>query len=76
MVTLQDLIHHLEVGAGMRSINRTLRIVYCGLGLLILTAAYDLRAYRNLGTQEAMDSAQLGRTLPRARVSARCIYAR
>src|SRR5579862_2545738 len=63
MVTLQDLIHHLEVGAGLRSINRTMRFICCGLGLLILLAAYDLRAYRNLSSQEAMDSAQLGRNL-------------
>lgn len=63
MVTLQDLIHHLEVGAGMRSLNRTVRVVCCVLGLLILWAAYDLRAFRNLSTQEAMDSAQLAHNL-------------
>ena len=63
MVTLQDLIHHLEVGAGMRSLNRGMRII-CGVfGLIILVAAYDLRAYRNLSTQEAMDSAQLAHNL-------------
>ncbi len=63
MVTLQDLIHHLEVGAGMRYLNRSMRIVLCALGVLILVAAYDLRAYRNLSTQEAMDAAQLAHNL-------------
>jgi hypothetical protein len=63
MVTLQDLIHHLEVGQGLRSINRTMRVICCVLGILLLVAAYNLRAFRNLSTQEAMDSAQLGRNL-------------
>jgi len=63
MVTLQDLIHHLEVGAGMRYINRTMRFVLCALGLGVLIVAYDVRAFRNLSTQEAMDSAQLAHNL-------------
>ncbi|HLH53878.1 MAG TPA: glycosyltransferase family 39 protein [Verrucomicrobiae bacterium] len=63
MVTLQDLIHHLEVGEGMRSFNRVMRIVSCVFAVLILVAAYDLRAYRNFSTQEAMDSAQLARNI-------------
>jgi 4-amino-4-deoxy-L-arabinose transferase-like glycosyltransferase len=63
MVTLQDLIHHLEHGAGMRFINRSMRLVLCALGLIFLLAAYDLRAFRNMSTQEAMDSAQLAHNL-------------
>jgi hypothetical protein len=67
MVTLQDLIHHLEVGAGMQSFNRFFRWVGAIAGVLLLLMAYDLRAYRNLATQEAMDSAQLGRNLAEGR---------
>src|SRR5690348_12675932 len=63
MVTLQDLIHHLEVGAGMQSLNRGMRIICSVFGLIILLGVYDLRAYRNLSTQEAMDSAQLAHNL-------------
>jgi hypothetical protein len=63
MVTLQDLIHYLEVGSGMKFFNRTMRTIVCVLGVLFLLVAYDLRAYRNLSTQEAMDSVQLARNL-------------
>jgi 4-amino-4-deoxy-L-arabinose transferase-like glycosyltransferase len=63
MVTLQDLIHHLEVGAGMTSFNRTMRWVTGFMAVVLVLVAYDLRAYRNLATQEAMDTAQLGRNL-------------
>jgi hypothetical protein len=63
MVTLQDLIHHIELGAGMRYLNQTMRLILCALGLLILVVAYDLRAFRNMATQEAMDSAQLAHNL-------------
>src|SRR5215472_12609292 len=63
MVTLQDLIHHLEVGAGLRQVNRSFRFFFCAVGLLLLVLAYDLRAFRNMSTQEAMDTAQLARNL-------------
>jgi hypothetical protein len=63
MVTLQDLIHHMEHGAGMRFLNRTVGLVFCALGLLLLIVAYDLCAFRNMATQEAMDSAQLAHNL-------------
>jgi hypothetical protein len=63
MVTLQDVIHHLEVGAGLRQVNRSVRFLCCAVGLLILVIAYDLRAFRNMSTQEAMDTAQLARNL-------------
>jgi len=63
MVRLQDIIHHFEVGAGSRSINRSFRIAVCVVGVLSLIAAYDLRAFRNFSTKEAMDSAQLARNL-------------
>lgn len=63
MVTLQDLIHHMELGSGMRFLNRTLVMVLCAMGLLVLVVAYNLCAFRNLATQEAMDSAQLAHNL-------------
>ncbi len=62
-MTLQDLIHHMEVGAGMRYLNRTVLFVLCALGVLIVLVGYDLRAFRNLASAEAMDSAQLARNL-------------
>jgi len=60
---LQTLIHHLEVGAGMRVFGRSMRIGLGILGALVLAAMDDLRAYRNMSTQEAMDSAQLARNI-------------
>lgn len=63
MVTLQDLIHHMELGTGGRVLNRVVTLAVCALGVLILMAAYDLRAFRNLASQEAMDSAQVARNL-------------
>ena len=67
MVTLQDLIHHLEVGAGMKSFQRVFRWVAWIAGVLLLVCAYDLRAYRNFSTQEAMDSAQVAHNLAQGR---------
>jgi hypothetical protein len=63
MATLQDVIHHFEVGAGTRSINRWLRFFACVVGLILLMGAYDLRVYRNFSTREAMDSAQVAHNL-------------
>jgi len=63
MATLQDVIHHFEVGAGTRSVNRWLRFAGCVVGLFLLITVYDLRAYRNFSTQEAMDSAQVAHNL-------------
>jgi len=60
---IQKLIHMLETGRGARYlwfIALTLAIV--GLGFL-----YDARAYRNLATQEAMDSAQVARNIAEGR---------
>jgi hypothetical protein len=53
----QGLIHRLEVGGGMRY----LRIGLAVLALLFLAVLYDTRGYRNMGSQEAMDAAQLAR---------------
>src|SRR5271169_6139934 len=54
---IQKLIHMSEIGRG----PRYLRFFMLGLAVVGLVFVYDLRAYRNLATQEAMDSAQLAR---------------
>lgn len=59
MAVLQNLIHRMEVGGGMRPI-RALVVV---LVLLAMPLLYNWRAFKNLSTQEAMDSAQLARNL-------------
>lgn len=59
MPSLQELIHKLEVGPWMRQI----RIGLAVLALLGLFVGYNWYNFRNLGTQEAMDSAQIGRNL-------------
>jgi hypothetical protein len=56
---IQKTIHLLEVGA----VSRYLRFFLLSLAVVGLAFIYDLRAYRNLATQEAMDSAQLARNL-------------
>ena len=56
---IQKLIHKLEVGAGARY----LRVSRVGLAVVGLALVYDLRAYRNLATPEAMDAAQLARNI-------------
>jgi hypothetical protein len=48
-----------EVGTG----SRYLRFLILGLTVIGLALVYNLRAYRNLATQEAMDSAQLARNI-------------
>jgi hypothetical protein len=59
MEFFQNLIHRLEVGGGMRY----LRIGLSLLAVLFLAVGYNWRAFRNMGTQEAMDSAQLARNI-------------
>jgi len=61
--TIQKLIHKTEVGAA----SRYLRFVLLGLAVVGLAFLYNLRAYRNLATPEAMDSAQLARNLAEGR---------
>ncbi len=56
---IQKLIHMSEVGAG----SRYLRFFMLGLAIVGLALVYNLRGYRNLATQEAMDSAQLARNI-------------
>ncbi len=59
----QEIIHKLEQGGGMR---------YLRLGLAVLAvvgfiAGYNLRAFKNFSTQEAMDAAQVARNLSEGR---------
>jgi hypothetical protein len=56
---IQNLIHKLEVGTG----SRYLRLLVAVLALLALAFLYDVRAYTNFSTPEAMDSAQLARNI-------------
>src|SRR4029078_3352262 len=60
MPIIQDTIHKLEVaGGGMRY----LRVGLATLVVIGATVFYNFRCFRNMGTQEAMDSAQLARNI-------------
>ena len=59
MPFIQDLLHKLEVGGGMRY----LRIGLAALAILLLIVGYNMRAFKNMATQEAMDAAQLARNI-------------
>jgi len=59
MPFLQDWIHELEEGAWARY----LKIVAFILAIVFLMLIYNLCAYRNFATPEAMDTAQLARNL-------------
>jgi len=59
MPILQELIHKLEVGGG----GRFLRIGLALLAVLGGTVWYNFRNFKNMSTQEAMDSAQLARNI-------------
>jgi hypothetical protein len=56
---IQDLLHKLEVGGGIRC----LRWVLAVLAIVLLVGGYNLRAFRNMSTPEAMDAAQLARNI-------------
>ena len=62
MPSVQDWIHKFEQGSG-----RGPRIVFVGLVVAILMLGYNWRCFRNMGTQEAMDSAQVGHNLAQGR---------
>ncbi|MEK7708116.1 MAG: glycosyltransferase family 39 protein, partial [Verrucomicrobiota bacterium] len=59
MKLLQNVIHKLAIGTGLRH----LRVGLACLAVVMLAAGYNWRAARNLGTQEAMDTAQVARNL-------------
>ncbi len=58
-MTLQDIIHYIEVGAG----KRLMRFVLPLLAILGLGFLYDFRGWTNFSAPEAMDSAQLARNI-------------
>lgn len=58
---LQKLIHHFEVGQGAQWVRATA----VGLILVAFAAFYDYRQFHNLARPEAMDAAQLARSLAR-----------
>jgi len=57
--SIQDIIYKLEAGSGMRVVRWALLV----LAILFLVIVYNWRAYRNMATQEAMDTAQLARNI-------------
>jgi hypothetical protein len=58
-VRLQELLHKYEVGAGAYIV----RFAVVVAAVVALALAYDLAEFRNLATQEGMDSAQLARNI-------------
>jgi Dolichyl-phosphate-mannose-protein mannosyltransferase len=63
MPYMQELIHKLEVGPWIRHLKVSLAV----LALLGLFVGYNWRNYRNMGSPEAMDAAQVGRNLSEGR---------
>jgi hypothetical protein len=59
MPFLQEILHRLEVGSGSRFIRTGLAV----LAVVLLIGGYNWRGFRNMATQEAMDTAQLGRNI-------------
>jgi hypothetical protein len=59
MPFLQEVVHKLEVGGG----TRFFRIGLVVLAVGFVTGAYNLRAFKNMASQEAMDAAQLARNI-------------
>src|SRR5215471_14730004 len=63
MPDLQESIHKLEVAGGMRHLKLGLVII----GIVTVIALYNIQSFKNMGTQEAMDSAQLARNIAEGR---------
>jgi hypothetical protein len=63
MPIIQDTIHKLEVGGGMRYLRFGLPL----LAVIVVTTLYNFRAYRNMSNQEAMDAGQLARNIAHGR---------
>ena len=59
MPRLHDFIYGLEEGVG----KRWLRLAAAILALLLILLCYNWICFRNMGTQEARDYAQLGRNI-------------
>src|SRR5665647_2367703 len=60
---IQTLIHATEVGGGAR----WLKYISLAVALVALVGFYDLRAYRNFSSPEAMDAAQVARNVAEGR---------
>src|SRR5881396_430755 len=60
---LQEWIHRLELGAGVRYLRWLLALV----AFAALAVAYDSLCFRNFANAEAMDAAQLGRNIAEGR---------
>ena len=58
-MSLQEIIHYIEVGAGKRFLAFLIPIVL----ILAVAVLYDFRAWKNLSAPDAMDSAQLARNV-------------
>jgi dolichyl-phosphate-mannose-protein mannosyltransferase len=63
MLLLQNIIHFLEVGGGLKLFSRFSRVFFGVLGVLLLAVGYNLCGFKNMATEEAMDSAQLARNI-------------
>jgi hypothetical protein len=55
----QDIIHKLELGGG----HRVLKTVVGVIAVIALALLYDLAAFQNFSSPEAMDNAQLARNI-------------
>lgn len=58
-MTLQDIIHYIEVGAG----KRFMRFVLPCLAIVVLGTLYNFRSWQNFSAPEAMDTAQLAHNI-------------
>ncbi|HWY76642.1 MAG TPA: glycosyltransferase family 39 protein [Verrucomicrobiae bacterium] len=56
---IQDMIHEVEQGGGIRLLKRC----FIGLALLLLFLSYNVRQFKNMSNPEAMDAAQVARNL-------------
>ncbi len=63
MIHIQDWVHRLEEGGGLR----LLRPVLLGLVLLGIVVSYNLRGFHDLSNPEAMDAAQVARNVAQHR---------
>jgi hypothetical protein len=60
---LQEILHKYEVGAGAA----VLRFITAAAAFLAVAVVFDLAAFRNLATRDAMDAAQVGRNVAEGR---------
>lgn len=59
MPALQEVIHKIELGEWTRYVKVGVAL----LGFLVFAVVYDVRQFKNFGTVEAMDQAQLARNV-------------